>query len=229
VELPSPEQKVFYEQAASQYQRDLSSDTAAQDYLKGRGIGPELAGLFRLGSVQSPLLGHENYRSRLAIPYITPGGVVNFTFRCIENHVCKDVVRYVDDKGKEHTCRKYLAADGERTLFNVGDFKREGNALYVCEGEIDTLTLSACGFPSIGIPGVKNWKAHYTRCFADYVDGGQLFCVADGDAAGAGMARFLSQEIKARPIRPPKGEDINSIYSKGGADAVRTWLSGATS
>lgn len=228
MKLPSSEQRIFFEQAVSQYQRDLSSDTAAQGYLKSRGIGPETAATYRLGVVRSPLLSHEHYAGRLCIPYLTPAGPVNFTFRCIEGHICKDVVRYVDSEGKEHRCVKYLAPQIDRTLYNVGDFRKDGTAIYICEGEIDTLTLSACGFPAVGVPGVSQWKDHFTRCFADYVDGGQIFCVADGDDAGLKMARFLSSELKARIIRPPKGEDINSIYTKGGADAVRTWLSGAT-
>lgn len=228
VQLPSSEQKIFFERAVSQYQRDLSSATAVQGYLGKRGISPAVAATFRLGAVVNPLPSHENYQGRLCIPYLTPAGVVNFTFRCLENHVCKDVVRYVDDKGKEHHCIKYVAPSAERTLYNVGDFRKDTTAIYVCEGEIDTLTLSACGYAAIGVPGVSQWKSHFTRCFADYIDGGQIYCVADGDTAGHKMARFLSSELKARIIRPPKGSDINDIYTKGGADAVRTWLSGAT-
>lgn len=227
--LPSSEQRIFFEQAVSQYQRDLSSDTTAQAYLKGRGIGPEIAATFRLGVVRNPLLSHEHYAGRLVIPYLTPSGPVNFTFRCMENHVCKEVVRYVDAKGVEHRCVKYLAPSAERTLYNVGAFRIDADALYVCEGEIDTLTLSACGFPAVGVPGVSQWKEYYTRCFMDYIDSGRIFCVADGDDAGLKMARFLASELKARIIRPPKGSDINSIYSKGGADAVRQWLRGAVS
>lgn len=227
--LPSVEQRTFFENAASQYQRDLAVDTSAQAYLRNRGLGPEAAGTFRLGVLRNPLPGHEQFRGRLAIPYITPGGVVTFTFRCLEDHVCKDVVLWVDDHGKEHKCRKYRAPEGmERTLYNVMDFRRSSQDIYICEGEIDTLTLSLCGFPAIGIPGVKNWKPHFTRCFGDYVDGGRIFCVADGDEAGYKMASFLAVELKARVVRPPRGSDVNSIYTQGGVDAVRRWLTGAT-
>lgn len=227
MEPPSAELKIFFEQAASQYQRDLAGDTNAQGYLRSRGIGPEVAGMFRLGVLHNPLLGHEAYRGRLAIPYLTPNGIATFTFRCLQNHVCKDTVLGVRDDGKPIKCRKYRAPeDMDRTLYNVLDFKKDSQVVYICEGEIDAMTLSVCGFPAIAIPGVNNWKPFFTRCFADYT---QVFCVADGDDAGYKMGRFLAAELKARPIRPPKGEDINSIYSKGGADGVRTWLAGAAS
>lgn len=225
MELPSAEQMIFFENAASQYQTDLSSDTHAQGYLTSRGLGPQAAGTFRLGVLRNPLPGHETYRGRLSIPYITPSGVVTFAFRCLEDHVCKDTVLGYNNEGKEIRCKKYRAPEGmDRTLYNVGDFKRDTDSVYICEGEIDTLTLSLCGYAAIGMPGVKNWKPQFTRCFAD---AGEIFCVADGDDAGYKMGRFLAAEVRARVIRPPRGEDINSMFVKGGEDGIRRWLAGA--
>lgn len=224
--LPSPEQKAFFEQAASQYQRDLAGDTTAQEYLRSRGIGPEVAGTYRLGVLRNPLLGHEQFRGRLAIPYITPKGVVTFTFRCLQNHICKESVVGLGGDGRPRHCKKYRAPSGmERTLYNVLDFKKDSDTVYVCEGEIDALTLSVCGFAAVAIPGVQQWKPQFTKCFLDYT---QIFVVADGDEAGYRLGAFLSTEIKARAVRPPKGEDVNSIYVKGGTSAVQQWLAGAT-
>lgn len=225
MELPSAEQRIFFERAASQYQTDLASDTHAQAYLTSRGIDRAIAVTFRLGVLRNPLPGHETYRGRLSIPYITPSGVVAFSFRCLEGHVCKDTVLGVTPQGKEVRCKKYRAPEGmERTLYNVLDFKKDTEAIYVCEGEIDTLTLSVCGFAAIGTPGVSQWKPQFTRCFSDAPP---VFCVADGDDAGYKMGRFLAAELKARTIRPPTGEDINSLYVKGGEDGIRRWLAGA--
>lgn len=227
MELPSAEQKIFFERAASQYQTDLASDTSAQAYLTARGFTPQAAATYRLGVVGNPLAGHEQFAGRLCIPYLTPSGVVTFTFRCLEQHSCKDTVLRINRRGQEVTCRKYRAPEGlERTLFNVADFKVDSQVVYICEGEIDTMSLSLSGFPAIGVPGVSQWKPYFTRCFADYP---QIFCVADGDEAGYKMGTFLAKEMGARIIRPPAGSDINAIYSTGGANAVRTWLSGAVS
>jgi DNA primase len=225
VQLPSSEQKEFFELAASQYQKDLAGDTSAQEYLRSRGIGAQIAGTYRLGVLRNPLLGHEQFKDRLAIPYITPHGIVTFSFRCLKDHVCKDTVLWVDSKGREHFCPKYRAPEGmERTLYNVLDFKKETDTIYICEGEIDALTLSSCGFAAVAIPGVKQWKPFFTRCFLDYQ---QIYVVADGDEAGYRLGAFLSTEIKARAVRPPKGQDVNSIFSKGGSRAVQQWLAGA--
>lgn len=226
MELPSSAQMIYFERAAVQYQNDLSSDTNAQAYLAARGVGARAADTFRLGVVRNPLPGHEVFRGRLAIPYITPSGVVTFSFRCLRDHVCKDaVVGYTDD-GKSRSCKKYRAPEGaERTLYNVGAFKVDADAIYVCEGEIDTLTLSLCGFTAIGVPGVKNWKPHYTRCFADAPT---IYCIADGDDAGYKMGRFLAAEIKAKVVHPPRGMDVNSLYVKGGEDGIKRWLGAAS-
>lgn len=224
--LPSDEQKQFFEQAASTYQRDLAADTSAQAYLMGRGIGQQAAATFRLGVLRNPVLGHEQFQGRLAIPYITPHGIVTFTFRCLQDHVCKDTVLYVNREGKEVRCKKYRAPEGmERTLYNVMDFKKPSDTIYVCEGEIDAMTLSMCGFPAVAMPGVSQWKKFFAGCFTDYTT---IYAVADGDSAGYRLSTFLAVEIGARPVRPPKGEDVNSIYTKGGARAVQQWLAGAT-
>lgn len=213
--LPSSEQKRFFEQAVTQYQSDLSRDTSAQAYLMSRGIGPEAAATFRLGVLRNPLVGHEQLGGRLSLPYITPAGVVNIRFRCLKDHVCH-----------EEGCPKYLGITGlGSTLYNVLDFRKASQAIYVCEGEIDAMTLSLCGFPAIGTPGVKAWKEHYTKCFQDYV---QVFAVADGDKAGREFSSFLAREVDARSVYTPNGEDINSTYVKGGVDGVHRWLAGAT-
>jgi hypothetical protein len=51
---PTTEQRLLLEQAATQYQQDLAADAAAQQYLLGRGFGPEVAQQFRLGVVRRP-------------------------------------------------------------------------------------------------------------------------------------------------------------------------------
>lgn len=226
MELPSSEQMIFFERATATYQGDLVTDRATQAYLTSRGVAAQTAQRYRLGVVRSPLLSHEPFRGRLCIPYVTPSGVVTFTFRCLEDHICKDTVLFQGPKGPVH-CKKYRAPEGmDRTLYNVGDFKKDADAIYICEGEIDTLTLSMCGYAAIGTPGVSQWKPQFTRCFAD---AGEIYCVADGDEAGRKMGRFLAAELKAKVIRPPAGQDINSLYTQGGEDGIRRWLSGASS
>lgn len=220
----SSEQRTFFETAVSTYQADLAADTSAQAYLASRGLSPADAATWRLGVVRRPLVGHESYAGRLALPYLTPAGVVNLRFRCIQPHNCKTVVLWVDEKGKEHNCVKYLSIDGmESNLFNVLDLKKESPYIGVTEGELDAMTLSLCGIPAVGVPGVENWQEHFGRCLADF---DLVYSFADGDKAGKAFGRFLAREAKARPVRVPRGQDINSIYQEKGADGVRALIAG---
>lgn len=202
----SAAQRKFFEQAVTTYQSDLAGDTSAQAYLTSRGLGPDAAGTFRLGVVQRALPGHEQYRGRLVIPYLTPAGVVNIRFRCAEAHECEG-----------HP--KYLSAEGAGTnLFNVLDLKKDSPFVCVAEGEIDTMSLSLAGLPAVGVPGVDTWQKHFSRCLEDFE---VIYAFGDGDKAGGKFSNFLARETRARPIRMPAGEDCNSIYVKEGADGLR--------
>lgn len=219
MKLLSPSQRKFFADSADSYQQQLTGDTAAQTYLASRGIGPDEAATFRLGVVRDPLVGHENFRGRIAIPYITdPGGIVNFSFRCIIDHKCSDTVLSTDNRGREITCQKYLAPSIERTVYNVAALDDPGDTLHITEGELDALTLTVAGFPAVGIPGVQNWKPQYKLAIADF---GEYFVWADGDQAGRKFAKFLATEIGARRVAVPNGEDVNAIYLRAGVEGLR--------
>jgi DNA primase len=208
VRPPTTEQRLFFETAVSQYQRDLAGDINAQAYLATRGIGQAVAAQFRLGVVTCPQVGHEALRGRLVIPYLTPAGVVNLRFRCLRAHDCK-----------AEGCPKYLGIEGMDTnLFNVLDLRKDSPFICVTEGEIDALTLSMAGLPAVGVAGVENWKAHFARCLEDF---SRILIFADGDKAGRKFASFLAREVRAVPIRLPDGQDVNSLYVRDGADALR--------
>jgi DNA primase len=205
----SAEQRRFFEQAATTYQSDLAGDISAQGYLAARGLGPSALAMFRLGVVRRPLAGHEDYVGRLAIPYLTPAGVVNIRFRCLQSHECD-----------EHA--KYLSAEGAGSnLFNVLDLKKDSPFICVAEGEIDTMSLSLAGLPAVGVPGVDTWQKHFARCLEDFE---VIYAFGDGDKAGSKFSSFLAREARARPIRMPPGEDCNSLFQKGGADALQRLL-----
>jgi DNA primase len=207
VQTLSVSQRKFFEQAVSQYQSDLAGDTSAQEYLTGRGIGPEAAARFRLGVATSPLAGHEPYRGRLAIPYLTPAGVVNIRFRCAQAHACEGHAKYLS------------LPDAASNLYNVLDLKADSPFICVAEGELDALTLSMCGLPAVGVPGVKTWAKHFSRCLEDF---DTIFAFGDGDDAGGKFSSFLAKEARARPVAMPKGMDVNKLYMEGGgADALR--------
>lgn len=205
----SAAQRRFFEQAATTYQADLVGDTSALAYLASRGLSPDALATFRLGAVRRPLPGHEQYAGRLAIPYLTPAGVVNLRFRCAEAHECQG-----------HP--KYLSADGAGTnLFNVLDLKRDSPFICVAEGEIDAMSLSLAGLPAVGVPGVETWQKHFSRCLEDF---DTIFAFGDGDKAGSKFSNFLARETRARPIRMPNGKDCNDLFREQGAEGLRALI-----
>jgi Toprim-like len=214
-------QRTFCAQAVTQYQSDLAADTSAQAYVTGR-LGPQGAATYRLGVVRRPLPGHEAYTGRLAIPYLTPAGPVSLRFRCLQAHICSETVLWTDKKGAPHYCPKYLSLDGaEGNLFNVLDLRRDSPFICVAEGEIDTMTLSLCGLPAVGVPGVKTWKDHFSRLLEDY---DTVFAFGDGDEAGGKFSSFLAREARARPISLPRGFDVNDLFRERGAAGVRALI-----
>jgi len=177
----------------------------AEDYLRQRGIPLEVARMVRLGVVEEPEVGHEVFKGRLSIPYITKSGVVDLRFRSLNPAVEP----------------KYMGLTGAETkMYNVLDVERAGDWIGVCEGELDTLTLSACvGIPCVGVPGANSWKKHYTRLLADFE---RVFVFADGDQPGREFASSLARELPVTIVNLPDGEDVNSIYVAEGADYLRS-------
>jgi DNA primase len=172
----------------------------ASDYLASRGISQEVARLASLGVVSEPEVGHEQYSGRLSIPYITKTGVVDLRFRSLNPAVEP----------------KYMGMTGAETrMYNVLDIEQAGDFIGVCEGELDTITLSYCvGIPCIGVPGANSWKRHYTRLLADFE---RVFIFADGDQAGSEFAKSLARELPVTIVQLPEGEDVNSMYVQSGA------------
>jgi DNA primase len=197
----SESQKELLAQAVQKYQANIYQ---AEDYLKSRGITIEVARLARLGVVLDPEPGHEAYTGRLTIPYITKTGIADLRFRSLNPAVEP----------------KYMGMTGAETkMYNVLDIERAGDWIGVCEGELDTITMSKCiGIPCVGVPGSNSWKKHYTRLLADFE---RVFVFADGDQPGKEFATGLARELPVTAINMPDGEDVNSTYVKYGADFIR--------
>jgi DNA primase len=175
----------------------------AEDYLASRGISLQVAKAARLGVVGDPEAGHEGFVGRLSIPYITKTGVVDLRFRSLNPAVEP----------------KYMGMVGATTrMYNVLDIERAGDFIGVCEGELDTLTLSACiGVPCVGVPGANSWKKHYTRLLADFE---RVFVFADGDQPGKEFASSLARELPVTIIQLPDGHDVNSMFVQEGAQYI---------
>jgi DNA primase len=187
--------------ASQKYQESIY---LAEDYLRSRGIPLEVARLARLGVVAEPEVGHEAYTGRLSIPYITKSGIVDIRFRSLNPAVEP----------------KYMGMVGADTkMYNVLDIERAGDWIGVCEGELDTITMSRCvGIPCVGVPGANSWKKHYTRLLADFE---RIFVFADGDGPGREFANSLSRELPVTIVGFGDGEDVNSAYTKYGVEFIK--------
>jgi DNA primase len=197
----SKSQRELLARATENYERNLGE---ALPYLVTRGITEATARMFRLGFVANPETGHEIYQGKLAIPYITPSGVIDIRFRSLNN-----------DSGP-----KYLSRPGATThIYNIGALTQDSSMLVVCEGEIDTIIATQVGFTAVGLPGANNWKPYYSRVL-DGWDKIMLFC--DGDNAGREMAKTISRELdNVFPVFMPDNQDVNDVFLTEGADGLR--------
>ena len=202
----SKEQKRFLDSTALQYAEHLAD---AEGWLAGRGIELDHARYEGLGVVTDPPALHEHLRGRLSIPYITDFGVVNMSFRCLEDHKCKD-----EGHGK------YLKSKGaESDLYGVRAFDDATDWIGVCEGELDSLILRQIGIPAVSVPGAKVWKQHWPNVFEDL---SRVYVFSDADDAGDEMYKKLQDKLNmpVLKVRLPKGEDVNSTYLKYGSQAI---------
>lgn len=194
----SVSQKELLGKAAHKYAESIQ---AASDYLQSRGVTKEAALAMSLGVVTEPEPGHEAFVGRLSIPYITKTGIVDLRFRSLNPAVEP----------------KYMGMTGAETkMYNVLDVEKAGDYIAVCEGEIDTITLSKLvGIPAVGVPGANAWKRHYTRLLADFE---RVFIFADGDTSGRDFANSLARELPVTVLQLPDGEDVNSMFVSHGKD-----------
>ena len=196
----SSSQRQFLLQATQRYAGKIE---LAQEYLSNRSLLVEEASIFHLGVVDDPLPGHEAYKGRLSIPYITPSGVVDIRFRGINN----------EDP-------KYMGLVGAKTtMFNTQACFVADKYICVTEGEFDCIMMSVKTIhPTIGIPGANNWKSHYAKILDDFEI---VIVLADGDAAGLEFGKKISRELgNVNIISMPEGEDVNSIITKRGSEWI---------
>ena len=196
----SNSQRQFLLQATQRYGGTIE---LAAEYLSSRHLSVEEANIFHLGVVEDPLPGHEPYKGRLAIPYITPSGVVDIRFRAMHN----------EDP-------KYMGLVGAKTtMFNTKACFVADKYICVTEGEFDCIMMGVkTQHPTIGIPGANNWKPHYAKILDDFEI---VIVLADGDAAGLEFGKKISRELgNVNIISMPEGEDVNSMMVKRGSDWI---------
>ena len=208
----SRSQKDSLTAAAAAYEAQMDEPTRI--YLKGRGLGTDVVTGARLGHVTSPLNGHEYLQNRLVIPYIGPkGNVYNLRFRCMDHEDCK----------AEGCSSKYMSLPGYPSrIYNTRALVGGDDELHVTEGELDAVTLGACGLSAVGIPGVENLPPHFSRLVAGF---SSVTLWADGDKAGRDLANTFSKNVPSSTLLiMGEGMDCNSVYVRDGKEGIMNLL-----
>lgn len=163
---------------------------------------------FRLGYVEDPLPEHEQYKGCLVIPYLRWHPRHGWT--CIS-------LRFRNINGDKP---KYLTIAGDRPrLYNTVALIVPSQVVGIAEGELDAISATLAGLPTVGVPGVQSWKPHWNSLFQGYET---VKILADGDEAGHKFAKNLAKQLpNAVIINSPEHEDVNDILVKQGKEALR--------
>lgn len=209
---PSIAQKHSLAERLSRYE---SHAAKLQGYLTGRGLAGA-SERFRLGYVEPNELDDRRYWHRMAIPYLTPTGVVQIRYRCLSQHHQPGG----PDPGR---CPKFLGDTGtEVTLYNAQATLHARGPLFITEGEPDTWAVETiAGFPAVGVPGARAWQKHpyWSRCFVGL---DQVILPADGDEAGRELAETISADLpEITVVRLPDGNDAASVLARDPHEFLR--------
>jgi DNA primase len=203
---PSDARKSWLGSLTDRYHDALLESEEILSYLESRGIGLDAVAGQALGLVINPDPAHAQYSGWLAIPYLTPTGVVYINFRCLEDH--------------DHDSHggKYQGPTGDtKRLYNVRSLHVANGSVGITEGELDAVVACISGFPCVGVPGATNWKKHWHRLFEDY---DRVIVLGDGDKAGRQFANKVAGLLENGVARPmPEGHDVNSFVLEQGAEA----------
>lgn len=206
--IPKKDTLKLLEEATSAYEKQLQQSDEALTYLQSRGISNEAQSYFRLGYVQEPIEGHENYKGRISFPYVTTGGITSIRFRAVG-----------DPEGRA----KFLSLPGDiPRLYNTNSLL-EGMDICICEGQTDVIACWQAGIPAVGLPGAMTWKQE-ARVFSRIFVNRSVSVLADNDDEGAGMdfANDIYRTLGGcRIILMPKAHDVSSYLLKYGEEALR--------
>lgn len=204
--VPSNDMKRSLEIAMMQFHKSVD---LAMDYLSSRGITKEAVNYFRLGFVADGIRPPwDEFAGRLAIPYIVGRSVVGFKFRALDD----EGLRYISNHG-------FYA----KRFFNPQTLTELHSRIYICEGELDTITLWQLGVPAVGLGGANTWDPWMGRALR----GREVIVLADGKGRsekGKNAGRNLAKEILATVEEGGRivleDSDVNQFYLSHGRDAL---------
>jgi len=146
-------------------------------------------------------------------------------------------IPYKDRSGNIRATRFRHALSGEnRFCWHQGDAPllyglwrlsewHSPDALYLCEGETDTLTLWHADLPALGIPGASLWKPEWWREMEAFH---RIVLIPDTDPAGEQLVQKLAEtcpesiQERVQVLQLPEGvKDANELWQRVDADPER--------
>lgn len=189
---PLPDEK----KALEAYQR-LLSDPEALAYVTGtRGISLETVKHFKLG------LAQDKAGTRwLTIPHYEAGKLMNVKSRSLPP--------------SEKTFRR--VKDCRSILFNGDILQGNPEEVFICEGELDAITLHDRDFKNV-VSGTTGAGAFEPSWIDQLAKVKKVFLCYDPDEAGQKGARELARRLgydRCFNITLPDGQDVNEFFSSG--------------
>lgn len=181
----------------------------AEAYLAKRGITSEAASYFQLGFVGSNCPpDYKEFSGRLSIPYIVGDWVVGLKFRAL------------DDRGQRYSSNPGFFT---KRFFCPQTFMGLDSRIYVCEGEIDTMTLVQLGIPAVGVPGANSWEPLMGRAFRNrevvvLVDGKGKS--ETGKSAGVNLAKQILTSVDEGTRIILEDSDVNQFFTEHGQEKL---------
>jgi DNA primase len=222
-------------EATEQYHQQLLSPEGERhyEYLNvERGLDHQTIVHFKLGAVLDANASHEQAAGMLAIPYMTPAGVVQMRFR----------------KAPWRSGAKYWQTSGSLVrMYNTNLLLNPDRDVFVCEGEFDTMAATQAGLPAVGIAGVNGWRSHFYLMLAGF---DRVTFLADRDSdsdsdegkakpddwpedkewkpitqAGLKFANKHADNLDGgQVIQMPDGHDVNTFLIERGAEELRAYV-----
>lgn len=173
------------------------------------------SGLVAKADTDDPSL-HPFYSHFLVFPYWSDGGLETVRFRATESGVHPKMLS-VCGTGPTTSAEPYLSG-------SVGWARSGGLPLFVVEGELDALSVVACGYPAVATYSASVWPQRWCAGWDELTC---VVCVAEGDPAGdAFVDRVVDaseQEVGRRWTAPnvhkvkiQRGKDCNDLLMERG-------------
>lgn len=137
-------------------------------------------------------------------------------------HLVAQHLRYESDKNK----MPWKGNAKEASFFGINKISKSGKKLYICEGEVDTMSVSDAmnnSWDVIGVAGAQSLKGLIKKNI-EWIDKyDEVIIFFDGDDAGRDSAKEAADIItagKCKIVNCPEGKDANDILVTEGSKAV---------